>query len=425
MDPFLANETPVNDDARIAGRYPGPLARAWQRVLIASPRAAFHHRQLLVLAETLVDYVAAIALAAYAADQAAGAPPDPTLNRSLRSLRRPTFGQWLGWAAAGLVAVPPEGAPVPGLAAAYETPHADLMLTAYEGLRGIMVVQLDYTGEYGAREAVSPRLLLELLNQYQLRLARHPPAPAVGFDEMAVIAVLGPGLRTVLGHLAVLAAYPLLALARGEAGAIEVLRLQGLDVVEAAVELEPGAAPPGTLLLADAEDQPMLVLDPWMIFAACPECGQVQVAVFAGREGDVLQYHGLECEHTWTQGPEVALPQVGVREAAEPWAPGAAGPPPEAPTDMEAALYARFEAEAQALAAERQARRAPAAPAPREPPAPAHTDASEVYRDLLEQRAFGGLTLDELQHLDEERAAAEAARRRAGPATPPEDVTRG
>ena len=101
------------------------------------------------------------------------------------------------------------------------------------------------------------------------------------------------------------------------------------------------------------------------------------------------------------------------------------GPAPEAPTDVEAALYARFAAEAQALATERQARRGPAVPAPPAPPAPAHTDASEVYRDLLEQRAVGGLTLDELQHLDEERAAAEAARRRAGPTTPPEDATRG
>jgi hypothetical protein len=398
--------------------YPEPVARAWQRALIASPLPSFHHRQLLVAAETLAYYLGAVAISAYEQYQAEGGTPDPALNRSLRNLRRPTFGQWLGWVRAALAAVPAEESLLPGLAAAYEAQDNGMLLLGYEGLREMMVVQLGYSGEYGARETASPRLLLELINQYQLRRANHPLPPDSGFDEIGAVAVMAPGLRAALSRLALLAAYPLLGLVRTPAGTVEVLRLRGLNPEASSVELDPEAAAPGTLLLANPDELPMLVLDPWLIYAECPECGQVQVAAFERREGETLYYHGLECEHTWGQSSELRLveAEVGAMEGepgAPGWAPDVAGLPAAQVTDAQAALFAALEAEAAALTAERRARRAAdASSPPAEDEISASTDPQDVYLDLLEQRAAGGLTLDQLQELDEERAADAERRRR-------------
>jgi hypothetical protein len=428
MDPFAANQSPVASDTVLIEEYPEPVARAWQRVLIASPLPSFHHRQLLVAAETLAYYLGAVAIAAYEQYQAEGGTPDPALNRSLRNLRRPTFGQWLGWVRSALAAVPAEDSLLPGLAAAYDAPDTGMLLLGYEGLRAMMVVQLGYSGEYGAREAATPRLLLELINQYQLRRANHPLPPDSGFDEMGAVSVMAPGLRAALGRLSLLAAYPLLGLVRTPAGTVEVLRLQGLSPARSSVELDPEAAAPGTLLLANPDELPMLVLDPWLIYAECPECGQVQVAAFQRREGELLHYRGLECEHTWGRSSELRLVEAEVGDASlaaggepgEPgWVPDVAGLPVEQVTDAQAALFAALEAESAALTAERRARlaAADAAPAPTEDDIPASTDPPDVYLDLLEQRAAGGLTLDQLQELDEQRAAAAERRRREQPDT--------
>jgi hypothetical protein len=419
MDPFAANQSPVASDTMLIEEYPEPVARAWQRVLIASPLPSFHHRQLLVAAETLAYYLGAVALSAYEQYQAEGGTSDPALNRSLRSLRRPTFGQWLGWVRTALGAVPAGESLLPGLAAAYEAQDDGMLLLGYEGLRQMMVVQLGYTGEYGVRADASPRLLLELINQYQLRRANHPLPADSGFDEMGAVSVMAPGLRAALGRLALLAAYPLLGLVRTPAGTVEVLRLQGLSPAPSAVELDPEAAAPGTLLLANPDELPMLVLDPWLIYAECPECGQVQVAAFQRREGETLHYRGLECEHAWGQSSELRLVEaevgaVGGEPGDAGWAPDVAGLPVEQVTDAQARLFATLEAESAALTAERRAHRAAAdaTPAATEDEIPTSTDPQEVYLDLLKQRAAGGLTVDQLQELDEERAADAERRRR-------------
>jgi hypothetical protein len=354
MDPFAANQSPVADDAQIVNRYPMPLARSWQRVLVAAPRPSVHHEALLALAETLTDLLGGMAIAAYTQR---GATADPTLNRSLRNLRRPTLGQWLGWVRGALAAVPPDDAPVPGLAAAYEATDTNLLLLGYEGLRGQMVVYLGYSGDYGQQEAASPRLLLELINQYQLRLATHPPDPDSGWDPMGIVTVLAPGLRSALSRFAMLADYPLLGLVRDTAGQVEVLRLMGMGATESSVELEPDVEPPGTLLLADPDELPMLVLDPWLVFNRCPECGNVQVAAFAGQEGPQAQYHGLDCGHTWTVEGPPALVTLDLQEAAVDWVPETAVPP-DSPTAGQEALFARFEQEQAAMAAERAGVRA-------------------------------------------------------------------
>ncbi|HUS14085.1 MAG TPA: hypothetical protein VM536_03610 [Chloroflexia bacterium] len=417
MDPFATLGTPVASDTTIVEDYPQPLARTWQRVLIASPRASFHHRQLLIAADTVAHYLGAVTIAAYEQYVAEGGKPSSTLNRSLRSLRRPTLGQWLGWVREALAAVPADVSILGGLRAAYESPDASMLLVGYESLRAMMVVQLGYRGDYGPRRAASPRDLLELVNQYQIWRANHALPDGSGFDEMGVVTVLGPGLRAVMGRLAGLAAYPLLGLVQRAGGGPEVLRLVGLGAEASSVELDADAAPPGTLLLATIDEMPALVLDPWLTYAECAVCGQLQVAAFAGQEDRALQYAGLECEHRWTQSPGVRLAEVDLSDpeqgtAPAGWTPDTGSLPADVPSDAQERLYAALERDAAMLTAERRAR--PAAPTADVPSAgAAHSEPREVYLDLLEQRAAGGLTLDQLQELDEERAAAEARRRAA------------
>src|SRR5205823_2554770 len=120
-----------------------------------------------------------------------------------------------------------------------------------------------------------------------------------GWDPMAIVTVLAPGLRAALGRLVVFADYPLLGLVRDAAGQIALLRLTGLAATESSVEMEADAAPPGTLLLAGPDELPVLALDPWLVFARCPECGDVQVAALAGQEGAETRYAGLDCGHRW------------------------------------------------------------------------------------------------------------------------------
>src|SRR5947207_317967 len=83
------------------------------------------------------------------------------------------------------------------------------------------------------------RLVLELINQYQLRLAKHPPAPDSGWEPMSIVTALAPGLRAALARLALLADYPLLGLVRDAAGQVQVLRLMGFTAEESSVEMEP------------------------------------------------------------------------------------------------------------------------------------------------------------------------------------------
>jgi hypothetical protein len=356
MDPFAANQTPVADDAAIVNHYPMPLARGWQRVLVAAARPSLHHEALLVMAETLAAVLGGIAVAAY---QGRAAQPDPALNRSLRTLRHVTLGQWLGWVRAALAAVPAAEAPIPGLAATYEALEDNLLLFGYEGLRGQMVVYLGGAGDYGPREAASTRLLLELINQYQLRLAKHPPAPDSGWDPMGIVTVLAPGLRAALSRLARLADYPLLGLVRDTGGQVQVLRLMGFTAEESSVELDPEAAPPGTLLLADPDEMPMLVLDPWLIFARCPECGNTQVAALAGQRDGGTDYFGLDCGHVWpVTGPPAPI-TLDLTEAAAAWTPDESELV-ETPTALHLAMAAQFEREQQAMAAERAGRQTPA-----------------------------------------------------------------
>jgi hypothetical protein len=95
--------------------YPLPVARALEAAERAcggdGDNGTTCHAAVMRLATTLAYYVGAIAVAQYTQALLTGQiEPDPTLSRSLRSLRRVLLGQWLGWAARGLAAAP--GGPV-------------------------------------------------------------------------------------------------------------------------------------------------------------------------------------------------------------------------------------------------------------------------------------------------------------------------
>src|SRR3954465_6968236 len=107
---------------RDAGRpsYPLPISTG----LVHAEQVCFSgdgagcHAAALRLADAVAYYLGAVAVSQYWQGQYAGtSEADPTLNRSLRSLRRVLPGQWLGWTARSLAAAP--NGPVEGFAEWY------------------------------------------------------------------------------------------------------------------------------------------------------------------------------------------------------------------------------------------------------------------------------------------------------------------
>src|SRR5687768_6986683 len=89
-------------------QYPLPIPR-WMDTAdkACEDDGADCHRAALGLSDALTYYIGALAVASYTqALFTEQIEADPTLNRSLRSLRRILPGQWLLWAGRGLSAVP-------------------------------------------------------------------------------------------------------------------------------------------------------------------------------------------------------------------------------------------------------------------------------------------------------------------------------
>src|SRR5688500_5225553 len=108
------------------------------------------------LADAVICYLGAVAVGCYyQALYTERIDQDPTLARSLRSLKRVLPGQWLLWAARGLGATADGG--IEKLATWYTEPQGGGVAEAYSRLRGVMVERLGYSGEYGPREKVAPR----------------------------------------------------------------------------------------------------------------------------------------------------------------------------------------------------------------------------------------------------------------------------
>ena len=291
--------------------YPLPVARA----LEAAERAcggdggdgATCHAAVMRLATTLAYYVGAIAVAQYTQALLTGQiEPDPTLSRSLRSLRRVLLGQWLGWAARGLAAAP--GGPVEGLARWYGGKQAGDIANAYGGLLGLMREHLAYAGDYGPQETVSPRTLLELVDQYRIRRGKAPTGALPPDFDRRVTDTLLLGLRAMLDGAAFLKEYDLYApqqrqLLMGPKPTTPMPPIQApAEAAEAATLLlySPGEEPDYTKRPDQQKQrQPLFPLDPLLAYLPCPQCNRHRVAALQEVVAGTPRYLGLDpdCEH--------------------------------------------------------------------------------------------------------------------------------
>jgi hypothetical protein len=290
--------------------YPLPIARALEAAEKACTRSAGDgaacHDAVMRLADSIVYYLGAVAVAQYSQGvYLESAEPDPTLNRSLRSLRRVLPGQWLGWIARGLAATP--GGPVAGFAAWYTAEESGDVAAAYEALQRIMAEELAYKGEYGARQTASPRLLLELVDQYRIRRGK-APAEALARDlDARVSSALLPGLRALLGSAAFLGDYPLYApgqrqLLMGTKPTTPMPPLSAPTDAEATLLVYPPGEMPDFTKRPNLQTErlPLFPLDPLLVYLHCPECDLYRVAALQEVVGGAPSYTGLdpECGHT-------------------------------------------------------------------------------------------------------------------------------
>ncbi|HET9496296.1 MAG TPA: hypothetical protein VFR15_18875 [Chloroflexia bacterium] len=269
----------------------------------------------LGLADALTYYVGAVAVAQYSqAVYTERIEPDPTLNRSLRSLRRVLPGQWLGWAARGLEAWP--GGPVAGMAEWYLTPVGGDIAGAYEALRRLMAEHLNYAGDYGPRDEVSPRLLLEMVDQYGIRRAKTPAESLPADFDAQVADTILPGLRAAIESAGFMSEYPLYApqqrqLLMGTSPTTPMPPMSAPDEAEATILAYPPGEPPDYTKRPDltAERLPLFPLDPLLAYLRCEQCGTYRVAALSEVAGGVPTYLGLDpdCGHLLNPAAEPAL----------------------------------------------------------------------------------------------------------------------
>jgi hypothetical protein len=259
------------------------------------------------LASALAYYTGAIAVAQYTQELLTGqVEPDPTLGRSLRSLRRVLLGQWLGWAARGLAAAP--GGPVEGLAGWYDTRQAGDVADAYAGLLDPMRAHLAYNGDYGPQETASPRTLLELVDQYRIRRGKAPADALTPDFDRNVMDRLLPGLRAMVEGAAFLGEYDLYApqqrqLLMGPKPTTPMPPIQApAEAAEAATLLlySPGEEPDYTRRPdPEKQRQPLFPLDPLLAYLPCPHCNRHRVAALQEVIAGTPHYVGLDpdCDH--------------------------------------------------------------------------------------------------------------------------------
>jgi hypothetical protein len=301
----------MHNGATLTPAYPLPIARALHDAERACPGDGDKvkcHDAALWLTNILACYLGAVAVGQYSQalyrDQIEA---DPTLNRSLRSLRRVMPGQWLLWAARGLAATP--DGPVAGLSEWYSHLETGALAEAYTIVRDVMVTRMEYEGEYGPRTEVSPRLLLELVDQYRVRGSKLP-SDALPTEALAQVAsAVMRGARILLEGAPSLAQYPLYApqqrrLLMGLEATTPMPPMQAPEgAVEAATLLfyPPGVIPDYTKRpTLQAELLPLLPLDPLLSYLYCRECDAYQVAALREVANGAPTYQGLDpqCRHT-------------------------------------------------------------------------------------------------------------------------------
>jgi hypothetical protein len=268
------------------------------------------HDAVLFLADAITYYLGAVAVAQYMQAVYGGRiKPDPTLNRSLRNLRRVLPGQWLGWISKSLAVT--QDAPIPDLNRWYNHKQGGELALAYQTLHRVMVEQLAYMGDYGPQDIVSPRLLLELIDQYRIRrgkaLNRIGRLPAQ--LEAEVAGALLAGERALLQGTDLFTDYLMYApharqLLMGQEPVTPVPPIVAPADAEASILLYP----PGKAHDHDYTGRsdsyfgpaPLFPLDPLLIYARCAQCDRFRVAALQGVEDGAPFYLGLdpECRHT-------------------------------------------------------------------------------------------------------------------------------
>src|SRR5436190_15758045 len=287
--------------------YPLPIARWLEAAdkLCTGGDSAGCHSAVLRLADTIVYYLGAVAVAQYSqALYTEQVEADPTLNRSLRMLRRVLLGQWLGWTARGLDAVP--DGPVSDLAEWYSREQGGPVVETYTALRGIMVEHLVYTGEYGPKGMASPRHLLELVDQYRIRRSKTSgDALPPDIDEQ-VSQALRMGLRALLESAPFLTQYQLYApgqrqLLMGPKATTPMPPISAPADTEATLLLYPPGEMPDYTKRPNlqAERVPLFPLDPLLVYARCQQCDGYRVAALQEVVGGSPVYLGLDpdCNH--------------------------------------------------------------------------------------------------------------------------------
>lgn len=287
--------------------YPLPISRTLSRAdnACASGEAVDCHAAVPKLADAITYYLGAVAVGQYSQALFLGdAEVDPTLNRSLRNLRRLLPGQWLGWITRSLVATP--NGPVEGFADWYSAEQSGAPSEAYKTVQKTLSENLAYTGEYGPRERVSPRLLLELIDQYRIRRSKTPAdALPSGIDETISNALLS-GLHTLLASAHFLTQYPLYApnqrqLLMGLKPTMPMPPISApADSAASLLLYPPGEVPDYTKRPnLQAERQPLFPLDPLLIYMHCVQCNQYRVAALQGVDAGTPAYLGLDpdCGH--------------------------------------------------------------------------------------------------------------------------------
>ena len=295
----------MTNDAQIL--YPLPISRALAAFeqACAGGDPSVCHAAAIRLADVIVYYLGAVAVAQYSQALYLGdIEADPTLNRSLRNLRRVLPGQWLGWTARGLAAAPT--GPVEGLAGWYTREVEGEAVASYEVLRRVMTGTLDYTGEYGAREGAAPRHLLELIDQYRIRRGKSPAEKLRPDLDTEVSTALLSGLRALLKSAAFLTEYVLYApnqrqLLMGDKATTPMPPMSAPADADATLLLYPPGELPDYTKRPNLQVEwlPLFPLDPLLIYARCSECGSYRVAALQEVVHGTPSYLGLDpdCGH--------------------------------------------------------------------------------------------------------------------------------
>jgi hypothetical protein len=167
--------------------------------------------------------------------------------------------------------------------------------------------KLSYAGDYGDREEASPRDLLELIDQFRIRLGKVGESALSAEGASALSGALVSGLRAAIESAPFLTTYQLYA-------PVERKLLMGL---EPTTPMPPISSPPFgellTLLLyppgeppdytkrprLDQERMPLFPLDPLQSYLWCTTCDTQRVFALREAQPPTFTYVGLDpdCGH--------------------------------------------------------------------------------------------------------------------------------